>query len=137
MRKGILVIIMLMFGTFSNAQFVVDTTEVRLLSLERITKDLNDKNIILMNNLDRYQSQRKIAIEHLAMGFGLTTIGTALFLANKQEQISKLCFTSGGIFMLIGGIIEIDSGKWITDKKRVRKGLPKPETKYEELIIDK
>lgn len=123
MRKGILVIMMLMFGTISNAQFVVDTTEVRLLSLERITKDLNDKNIILMNNLEKYQKQRKRGIEYLVEGLVMSSIGATFLIATKQGGFSNLCIVSGSVGMLVGHIILIDSGKWITGKKRVRNGL--------------
>ena len=124
MKKGILIIIMLMWGTISNGQIVDNTLSSRVESLERLTKDLNESNKVLNNNLDVYQDRRKFGIGFLVMGFVASTCGytilatnTEHYATNSTSAINALIIT-GGVSATIGTVILLDSGKWITNKNR-------------------
>lgn len=109
--------------SLTKAQIVEHDVNSRLESLERLTKDLkesnkylNENNQILTSNLIKYQKQRKKGIECIATGFALSGLG---FLANtNSESLGNFLFISGGTSSLIGTIILLDSGKWITLNKR-------------------
>lgn len=124
MKKGILFIAMLMICSLSKSQVLENNLNSRVESLERLTKDLNGSNHVLTSNLTKYQKQRKTGIGFIATGLVLSTLSyTAMIAASDfEDSAAKSGITAlsilGGTSSLIGTIIILDSGKWLTNKKR-------------------
>lgn len=131
MKKGILFIAMLMICSVSKSQVLENNFNSRLESLERLTKNLNEinkhlgeSNHILTSNLAKYQKQRKRGIGFVATGLMLSTLGYTAMISSSDfdDSAAKTGVTAlavlGGTSSLIGTVIILDSGKWLTNKKR-------------------
>jgi hypothetical protein len=125
MKKISILLILITLYSSTNAQIIDNQINKRFESIEKLTNELKESNITLTNNLDRYQKNRKTGIAFLATGFFMSVFGYSILLASSDfddsvaKKGSKVLFYTGGVCSFTGGIITLDSGKWIRNRKRV------------------